>query len=589
LNSYLKKTRGCKALPNPAQVAADRAQLLVNACVDNSENFLVEAGAGAGKTYCLVETLRYLIGKRSYDLLRKHQQIACITYTNVATKEIESRTDWHPSIYPSTIHSFCWNLIQFFQPKLREELPNLVEWSEILAEMGAVGNRYIGYDDLGFRSFKDDSISLHHDDVLNLTIRLLEYDKFRRIFKSRYPVLLIDEYQDTDSGFAAAIINHFISQEKGPLIGFFGDHWQKIYGNGCGKINAAKLIRVDINANFRSVQVIVDALNKIRPDLPQNIAHLNLSGSVKVYHTNEWGGTRLTGPHYGGDLPHEEIHRHIELLKMQLIEDGWSFSTENTKILMLTHKALAKEQGYINLANIFKYNEDFIKKHDHYIAFFTDTLEPVCNAFRKKQYGAMFQAMNIKQPAILSHADKVLWSEDMDKLLELRETGTIGEVIDHLRQTKRPQLPNSIEINEQELNRIGPSPTPDEPSSIGRLRRLKAIKYKEVIALDNFIDGHTPFSTKHGVKGAEFENVLVVFGRGWNRYDFNKFLELASNNHSIPSDQIEWYERNRNLFYVVCSRPIKRLAILFTQKLSETALNTVSTWFGRDNIYSFRV
>jgi DNA helicase-2/ATP-dependent DNA helicase PcrA len=34
----------------------------------------------------------------------------------------------------------------------------------------------------------------------------------------------------------------------------------------------------------------------------------------------------------------------------------------------------------------------------------------------------------------------------------------------------------------------------------------------------------TPFATKHGVKGEEYENVIVVVGRGWNQYNFSDFL-----------------------------------------------------------------
>ena len=34
------------------------------------------------------------------------------------------------------------------------------------------------------------------------------------------------------------------------------------------------------------------------------------------------------------------------------------------------------------------------------------------------------------------------------------------------------------------------------------------MRYKEVIAVTQLNDGHTPYTTKHSVKGAEFENVL---------------------------------------------------------------------------------
>ncbi|MFH0784307.1 MAG: hypothetical protein V2B20_20450, partial [Pseudomonadota bacterium] len=53
---------------------------------------------------------------------------------------------------------------------------------------------------------------------------------------------------------------------------------------------------------------------------------------------------------------------------------------------------------------------------------------------------------------------------------------------------------------------------------------------------------------------------------------------------NIPSKRQSAFERNRNLFYVACSRPKKRLALLFTQKLSPIAFRTLNHWFGDDSI-----
>ena len=103
-----------------------------------------------------------------------------------------------------------------------------------------------------------------------------------------------------------------------------------------------------------------------------------------------------------------------------------------------------------------------------------------------------------------------------------------------------------------------------------------------MIALASFIDDKTPFSTKHGVKGAEFENVLVVCGRGWNNYNWSQFLEWANN--GVPKGKEDSFERNRNLFYVACSRSKTRLAVLFTQFLTKNALATINNWFGTENV-----
>lgn len=58
-------------------------------------------------------------------------------------------------------------------------------------------------------------------------------------------------------------------------------------------------------------------------------------------------------------------------------------------------------------------------------------------------------------------------------------------------------------------------------------------------------------------------------------------ITIASDRQrEVPADKIEAYQRNRNLFYVVCSRPKRRLALLFTQELTTRALETLAKWFG---------
>jgi DNA helicase II / ATP-dependent DNA helicase PcrA len=230
-------------LLNQAEQAAKEALDRIYACIEKRKSFRLEAGAGAGKTYSLIKALKYLIEKQGAELLRRHQQVACITYTNVATEEIQSRTDRHPLIMSSTIHAFCWSMVKDFQPYLRDHLPSLGKWSEKLEKEGGIGTRRIDYE-LGYQTVKEDYISLGHDDVLSLTVLLMEQSKFRNLFTMRYPILFVDEYQDTHKEFANALKTHFLNNEEGPLIGFFGDHWQKIYGAGCGEIEHLKLLSI---------------------------------------------------------------------------------------------------------------------------------------------------------------------------------------------------------------------------------------------------------------------------------------------------------------------------------------------------------
>lgn len=570
---------------NPAAQAADRALTSIYGCIEQHQSFLLEAGAGAGKTYSLIKALGYLVDKQGTDLLRRHQQIACITYTNVASKEIRSRTDGHPAILSSTIHAFCWSLIKDFQPHLREKLPEVPRWAERLQEVGGIGTRRIDYE-LGYPTAKkEENILLGHNDVLALTVALMGQDKFRNLFKARYPIVFIDEYQDTNKELVEVLKKYFLDTGDGPLIGFFGDHWQKIYDDGCGKIEHHNLVVIDKGANFRSVSTIVSALNKMRPELPQDVTDPKAEGSVAIYHTNQWQGVRLTGAHWKDDLPHEVAHGCLEALIAQLTTGGWDFSPDKTRILMLTHNVLANEQGYSGIAEVFTgENEAFIKKEDHHIAFLLDTVEPVCIAYENKRFGEMFATLGGRTPTIHSHADKIAWAWDMDTLLELRATGTIGDVLNHLRRTERLRLPDAVERKERELEQSANSSVTGESAQL--LEKLRNVSYQEVIALSQFVDEKTPFATQHGIKGAEFENVLVVVGRGWSKYNFNQYLEWDGAMEGVPTDKREVFERNRNLFYVVCSRPKTRLAILFTQKLSDKAIATLSKWFGQSGIHS---
>ena len=198
----------------------------------------------------------------------------------------------------------------------------------------------------------------------------------------------------------------------------------------------------------------------------------------------------------------------------------------------------------------------------------------------------MFRALASGVPAIQDQADKRIWSEAMEKLIALRDTATVGGVVDYLLETRRPRVPDAVERRERELRTYTPQPDTPVPRELQELAALRKVSYREIVSLSQYLSGHSPFATKHGVKGAEFENVLVVVGRGWNMYNFNDMLEMAANPDNIPSTRQDSFERNRNLFYVSCSRPKRRLAILFTQALSSVALQTVRGWFGAENVDS---
>lgn len=572
---------------SPADAAGRVALKRVFTCFDDGRSFRLEAGAGAGKTYSLEKVLRRLLALRGTELLRNRQQIGCITFTNVAKDEITSRVQAHPAVRPETIHGFCWSLLQDFQPEIRALVPTLGGWTDRLAEadVADIGVRTIQYE-LGYPRVTETEVSLRHEDVLTLMTALLARPKFRAVMTARYPILLIDEYQDTDAGFLDALKQYFLDTGTGPVVGLFGDHWQKIYGEGCGAVEHAALEVIDKNANFRSAGPIVSMLNRMRPALPQIPSDADVPGEARLFHTNTWPGQRRTGQgggHWTGDTSAEAARAYFDHLKARLSGEGWDFSVERTKILMLSHSVLAREQGYPTIQQIYgQFNDAWLKKEDPHIKFLADQVEPACAAFQAQRYGEMFGCLDAGRPSIRRHQDKAAWSQSFQELIELRQTGTIGQVIDFMRAQAHMRVPEAVLDREDRLAAVGAEPVEGEPRRVTQLRKLREVSYAELIAVDAFIDGHTPFATKHGVKGAEFENVLVIVGRGWNKYNFAQMLEWMD--PGPPEDRAAFFESNRNLFYVACSRPKRRLALLFTQVLSAAALAKVSVVFGEENV-----
>ena len=91
-----------------------------------------------------------------------------------------------------------------------------------------------------------------------------------------------------------------------------------------------------------------------------------------------------------------------------------------------------------------------------------------------------------------------------------------------------------------------------------------------------YLEGYTPFTTKHKTKGSEFDNVLVILDNGgWNKYNFEN-LFLSTGKESV-------LERSQKIFYVCCTRAKENLAI-FYHAPSSSVVEKAKEWFGEDNV-----
>lgn len=107
-------------------------QKIINKHIDDFKSFRFNAGAGAGKTYALIETLKY-VSVNKITSTKSPQKVACITYTNVAVNEIRRRLGNSETVHVSTIHERLWEIIKRAQPQLlichKEKIVEVIEKS----------------------------------------------------------------------------------------------------------------------------------------------------------------------------------------------------------------------------------------------------------------------------------------------------------------------------------------------------------------------------------------------------------------------------------------------------------------------------
>lgn len=120
----------------------------INKKIDNNECMFFDSGAGAGKTYALTESLRYVIKKYGKHLSEHGQQIICITYTNVATDELKERLGHSDLVLISTIHERLWDLIKKHQDQLVEIHMNKMQEEVIIMDNDINSEKFQKFNEL---------------------------------------------------------------------------------------------------------------------------------------------------------------------------------------------------------------------------------------------------------------------------------------------------------------------------------------------------------------------------------------------------------------------------------------------------------
>lgn len=528
-----------------------QTQTEINECLRTKQNFLLSGGAGSGKTYSLVETVKYI-----FTSIDKNARVACITYTNVAADEIKTRVPYD-GLWVSTVHEFLWNEIKSFQNNLKQQFLKLT-----------TANKETDIDASTIQKVEYRNYSKHaqgiisHDDVLKLSEQMFEYyPLLSRILCNRYDYIFIDEYQDT-SPLAMKIFLSLITQyaTNQVCIGMFGDRMQSIYASGIEssatdgmeqyKSKYKEIIKED---NYRSSPKIINVINQIRNDSVQQKAlgeNANYSGEVKFVYSNQ-------------SFNIEHIKTKLPFMYKWNLQDP-----DNTKILALTHGINAQLDGFSDLRNLYICNPAlksaandrlFGDEPDAFAALLL-RIAGILESFENKDYKTLLSPKYI-DIVISNNTVKHDVATALNNTVNNYCTETIGDVIKIFRDSG---IVNCGDIIKQY------SKIEDYADFYEKASKLSAVNIKHYW---RYYNKYSPFSTQHGVKGAQFENVLVDLDNGrWNQYNFSYLFENTKGKKAI-------IKRTRKIFYVCCSRAQRDL-VVFMRSPSPQALACANRWFG---------
>ena len=299
-------------------------------CIDEKRSFVLQGGAGSGKTESLKELLIYI------NQTNPKAKVMCITHTNVAVNEILSRTG---NAFPvSTIHSFLNSLIKDYKKNIHTVIGDLfyipefvaTEKTEEISEKDYKKNEHerykksyekyadkhyqttresvakvvgkrdydkdpeafnkllndgikiinnkigediaskdyssIGYNDTNFDNLKD--LTFGHDGLLKVFHLLInKYPLLSKMIADRYDYIFIDEYQDTNADIVCDLIQ--VSQKSELTLCLFGDSMQSIYSDGVGNVDeyiGDSLISIPKPDNYRCAYEIIKFVNPLRLD-----------------------------------------------------------------------------------------------------------------------------------------------------------------------------------------------------------------------------------------------------------------------------------------------------------------------------------
>ena len=617
------------------------------------KSFFLFAGAGSGKTRSLVSAIDYL---RSADdptmknrrwLQVRGKKVAVITFTNAARDEIIDRTKQDPLVVVYTIHSFSWVLIRDHQSDIRAWLKSDLEASVAELQLAQAARKKTDtkiyadtersivkkqerlrlldeileftYSPTGDNTSTD---SLSHGEVLKIVSSfLLEKPTIQRILVDAFPVLLIDESQDTNRHLLEALMKIQATHSDIFCMGLLGDTMQKIYADGHPDLGKpgfvpASWAKPAKKMNHRSRSRIIELVNMVRSEVDDH--------SQKPRSDKPGGWARLFVVDRLKHCQPLVVENNIRQKMADVTNDpDWvSDDQENhasVKTLILEHHMAAARMGFSDVFDpLYQVSNDTFRTNllegslPGMRFFCVDVTELVDAVIRKDEFAVariiqdkspilenqVLSTAGDKQREVIKEAKSAV--EELRQLLNVNDDPALYELLSVVASKKLFQIPRSLEpftggpldgIQEDEEN----DPA-DAKSEISAWRKALGAPLSQARKYHSYVTGITGFDTHQGVKGLEFPRVMVVINDDEARgflFSYDKLFGAKEKSKRDLENEAAGIDsaldRTRRLLYVTASRAEESLAIVaYTDKpkaVRDTAVNSGLFLEGEVKVY----
>ncbi|MAL98869.1 MAG: Fis family transcriptional regulator [Alteromonadaceae bacterium] len=615
-------------------------------------SYFLFAGAGSGKTRTLVEVLRRLTGVVEHDKggqlarrLRMYgRSIRVVTYTKNAVAVIKGRLGDNDLVGVSTIHSFCWELINGFNDDIRAALIAVKtaqlerETAEALAKPRGISDgaqRDLDEIKEDIEAFRQTDVFIYHPDrntygagaiahkhVLDATAWLLQNrPTLQTILKDRHPFVLIDESQDTMKGMLDSLMSLVEPRGNGLTLGLLGDHRQRIYTDGHSDLPSlvpSSWATPELQMNHRSQRRIVTLINRIwEAELEGRTQPA--SGAQQHPRTEKSGGVvRL----YVGDTsltPEDKVRGErwcADQMRQASGSDAWSQNTY--QMLALEHKLVATRGSFLNAFGAMV----LLDPNAAAPSGSGENQGPAAVKMLLNELDLLESCVGADGAVDEREATEVFWrygrldglpedpAKRASRVEEMRTAmagfatacanpkSTVGEVLEPILGAKLFEVDHHLLTAFDDETSLPPAPGRGEKESKqDRMRRgwgaLFSTPWIQLRKYRTYLAGNSVLATHQVVKGSEFSHVMVVMDdklAGGNQVSYDKIFGGTSiskkDRENVDKGKETTIDRTLRLLYVTCSRAQESLALVLWSSDPNTALARIKDhgWFAEGEI-----